>query len=427
MELRSSSQRKKRMYADRTKDFISELPQDIVECILLRLPIKETVRTSILSQKWRYKWTTLREIVFTEQSMVLANGKPTTNNFANIYHVLINHTGPIKKFGARFSLFKRINQFNLDLWVSLLKEKGIQEIILEFMKGKFCVAPSRLFSCERLTYLKLYGCMVKLPCPFSGLRSLNRLDLDCFDVTNAEFNRLLSGCSVLETLTLIDFDIDYLTFDIPSLRFLYVDGKFKSISFGSATHISWLRIRLLGNANGHLNQDNCCNLITILGCQTSIEKLVLQNHIMKFLSVGNIPTKFPTMFDCLKEISLTVNFKDLDEVSVVLCLLRSSPIFEHLKITVWLKRLGRQRNADDFWTAQNQIDSMDQLRFVCIDEFFGGESELQFIKYVLGKSPALEKMIIYPRKKVCSKGPKMFEQLRQYHRASVKAELVICS
>ncbi|KAF5205056.1 F-box/FBD/LRR-repeat protein [Thalictrum thalictroides] len=429
MELQSGSQCKKRMDPGRMEDIISELPQNIVECILLGLPIKEAVRTSILSQKWRYNWTTLPEIVFDEQSMVLANGKPPNNNFVNIYHVLIHHKGTIQKFSVRFPHFKRINSSNLDLWVLLLKEKGIQEIILEFIKGDVCAVPSRLFLCEHLTYLKLSGCMLKLPCPFNGLRSLRRLDLESFEVTNADFHRLLSGCSVLETLILDDFYIDYLKFDIPSLRFLYVDGVFDHICFDNATHMSMLHVRLIvKNDNVHLNQDNGCNLIMILGCLTSIEKLYLHSHFMKFLSVSHIPTRFPIMFDCLKEICLTVNFEDLDEVSGVLCLLRSSPIFGRLQISAWLKKLGRRRSADDFWKAQNQIGCpMDQLQYVMVDQFFGADSELQFIKYVLGKSPTLEKFIIYPRKKVRSKEPKVLEELMQYPRASVKAEVVICS
>ena len=40
-------------------DLISDLPNNIIENILIRLPISDAVETSVLSRKLRYKWVTL--------------------------------------------------------------------------------------------------------------------------------------------------------------------------------------------------------------------------------------------------------------------------------------------------------------------------------------------------------------------------------
>ncbi|WMV15854.1 hypothetical protein MTR67_009239 [Solanum verrucosum] len=40
----------------RTSDIISNLPNDVIDVILMCLPLRDAGRTSILSRKWRYEW-----------------------------------------------------------------------------------------------------------------------------------------------------------------------------------------------------------------------------------------------------------------------------------------------------------------------------------------------------------------------------------
>ncbi|MFS7949310.1 putative F-box domain, leucine-rich repeat domain superfamily, F-box-like domain superfamily [Helianthus anomalus] len=40
------------------------MPDNVVTNILDRLPLQDAVRTSILSRNWRFKWTTISQIVF---------------------------------------------------------------------------------------------------------------------------------------------------------------------------------------------------------------------------------------------------------------------------------------------------------------------------------------------------------------------------
>ncbi|KAI8527431.1 hypothetical protein RHMOL_Rhmol12G0074900 [Rhododendron molle] len=47
-----------------TSDIISNLPSTVTENILKGLPLRDAVRTSVLSSKWRYKWVTLPQMVF---------------------------------------------------------------------------------------------------------------------------------------------------------------------------------------------------------------------------------------------------------------------------------------------------------------------------------------------------------------------------
>ncbi|GJS06286.1 F-box/FBD/LRR-repeat protein-like protein [Tanacetum coccineum] len=56
---------------DSSLDRISNLPSIIIENILCLVPIKEAVRTSILSKDWRYTWTKIPKLVFTEKDMLM--------------------------------------------------------------------------------------------------------------------------------------------------------------------------------------------------------------------------------------------------------------------------------------------------------------------------------------------------------------------
>ena len=59
-----SMSQKKKISHGIDSDIISNLPRKITDEILVRLPIREAVRTCVLSTKWRNKWTTIPELVF---------------------------------------------------------------------------------------------------------------------------------------------------------------------------------------------------------------------------------------------------------------------------------------------------------------------------------------------------------------------------
>lgn len=86
-------------------DDISNLPGVILEDILQRLPIRDSVRTSILSRQWKDKWTTIPYIIFDENSFRRGGKKILTDKFIGIVdQVLKKHRGEIHKFTLGFIL-----------------------------------------------------------------------------------------------------------------------------------------------------------------------------------------------------------------------------------------------------------------------------------------------------------------------------------
>lgn len=82
-------------------DIISNLPSDVIEQILSHLPIRDAVRTSILSRNWRYRWATIRHLVFDNQCV----STQKRISFVNIVdHVLQGRIGPMHKFELSYLL-----------------------------------------------------------------------------------------------------------------------------------------------------------------------------------------------------------------------------------------------------------------------------------------------------------------------------------
>nr|GEV91608.1 hypothetical protein [Tanacetum cinerariifolium] len=83
-------------------DTISNLPLPIIENILCILPIKEAVRTSILSRNWRYNWTGIPKLVFDKDTF------DKRNIVAAIRQVLFLHRGPIFEFSVSMDSFTNV-------------------------------------------------------------------------------------------------------------------------------------------------------------------------------------------------------------------------------------------------------------------------------------------------------------------------------
>lgn len=105
---------------DRSLDPFNDIPSSIIEHILCLVPIKDAVRTSILSRNWRYRWTKIPELEFNLEDMVdedelekqlFADWSSERKElmmrckqFYAIHQVLCMHRGPILDF--RFGMYE---------------------------------------------------------------------------------------------------------------------------------------------------------------------------------------------------------------------------------------------------------------------------------------------------------------------------------
>ncbi|MCD7461295.1 hypothetical protein HAX54_045832, partial [Datura stramonium] len=172
----------------------SNLPENVIDEILLCLPFKDAVRTSILSKKWRYNWCklpvlTLDEPVWKSKKGVTFRPSKITQI---ISHILILHTGPITKFILCVASWTSCP--NIDDLIYFLSRNGIQHLVLTLPSmDNLYKLPSSLFTCLQLRHLTLENCLVFLPPDFRGFDRLISLKLCDVTISNEFLESLISG------------------------------------------------------------------------------------------------------------------------------------------------------------------------------------------------------------------------------------------
>ncbi|KAF3943115.1 hypothetical protein CMV_030293 [Castanea mollissima] len=311
-------------------DRISNLPWDVLDTILVHIPLKEAVRTSILSS-------------------------------------------PIKSW-----------------WPN----KGIKELILkEFDSIKRFKLPSEVFSCPQLSCLELYGCIIMLSPTFRGLNSLISLNLSHIYISSDTLENLIVNCPVLERLTLINIDHSTV-FRISNLnlKYLKIDSKFEDICLKNVPLLSTVDIRLRVNPQ-HSDQGKACNLARVIGCLYSINKLILSSNFLEFLAYNDVPERLPALLNHLLTLDLRDARLDSPKVvKVLLSILCSSPSLEELIISV--SPLCRFSFLDFQRAHCLVDLYFNKLKVVKIRGLLSTNPECEFIKFILAHSPVLETITI---------------------------------
>lgn len=114
-------------------DRISTLPQDIIEKIQTLMPMRDALRTSILSKKWRYSWASIKKLVFDENVVNVYSDKEEIDKYKlvnAILHVLLLHKGPILEFVVCMADTYIFNEFN-QIILHLSRRNNLKIFIFE--------------------------------------------------------------------------------------------------------------------------------------------------------------------------------------------------------------------------------------------------------------------------------------------------------
>ncbi|KAK1375082.1 F-box/FBD/LRR-repeat protein [Heracleum sosnowskyi] len=345
------------------KDNISDLPQNIIEKILTKIPIRDAVKTSILSKKWRYQWTTMTQLVFGE----IPNGtyderKTAEKKLANFMtQFLLLHDGPIHKFKVTSSYLTVST--HIDQWLRVISRKDVEELLI----GKYwnCPdtirTPSHIFLCQQLTRLKLCKFEVKPPLKFQGFPCLKYLNLRDCTVALEVIENLISGCPLLEKFKFENSDGLALSVRAPNLKYLCLDGNFRDVYLEHTPSL------------------------------VSLSLLFFKDW------EDSILVKVPVTYDSIKVIELGgINFEVMNAVLFALQLILQSPNLQELRIIEASSRAHHQAADSDFWEKQCPTDfTFKHLKVVKMMDV-SNEHEIKFLKFVLERSPLLETMSVSP-------------------------------
>ncbi|XP_059315969.1 F-box/FBD/LRR-repeat protein At1g13570-like [Lycium ferocissimum] len=255
-------------------DVLSSFPENVIDDILICLPLRDAVRTSILSTKWRYKWCRIPHLKLDQTLWGTTKDLiPLTIKFTDIiYHLLTSHAGPISKF--ILSIHDLGDCPKIDKLIYYLSKNGIQHLDLTFSYYNQYKLPSSVFTCLQLMHLSLQYCSIQLtPRAFKGFDRLISLELCSITISSKFLESLISNCPLLDQLGLNhNVYSDVIEINAPMLRAFDFAEAEGSICLKSVPHLAKLS---LCHKNYHVGTRNCFESFYYL------EHLELIGHSLK--------------------------------------------------------------------------------------------------------------------------------------------------
>ncbi|XP_055828526.1 F-box/FBD/LRR-repeat protein At1g13570-like [Solanum dulcamara] len=394
---------------------ITDLPENVINAILMPLPLRDAVRTSILSKKWRYKWCKLPHLTLDDELWKTTDNllSPSIKFTTIMYNILTLHPGPITQFTLSMSKLKKYPK--ICSLIHFLSRKGIQHLVLQFSEWNRLKLPSSFFTCLQLSHLTLQNCQICPPPAFVGFNRLISLELCHVSVSSRSLESLISSSPLLEKLVLKFFDsMNHLEIRAPKLRSFDFLGCIKYLSLKNTPHLAKLSI-FCGEC---FEESEKCDLDKFFQSHLALEHLHLDYGSFQFLAAV-VPRRLSCTLNNLKR--LYVSMDELADLSCALCLIRSSPCLQHLEMEVSIESDNKVHEA----SASFSDVTLNYLNTVKVVGIIGTKLDMMLIKLLLANSPMLVKMIIEPDLQWVDdeKGVKILADLTTFQRASGKAEV----
>ncbi|KAL6182708.1 hypothetical protein ACLB2K_044121 [Fragaria x ananassa] len=387
---RKETENKKRKKLELDK--LSNLPSDVTEQILSYLPIKEAVRTSVLSSNWRHKWATLRRLVFDDRT---ANRNISIQRV--IDHVLLLHEGPIDTF--KFSTKNYLENCEFDRWILYLSRFSVKEFILERRSSfnKYNIS-SYLFSCKDLTHLGLRNCWINPPSNVKGFAMLKNLDIRNVRVAKDVLEKIIVGSPLLERMILCDLvSVGVLKVDAPNLQFLKVVGVSEEIKLQNVPNLVDVSIGQTRIDHNEASRRSCSKLLQYFLSLPGIQRLTIEGCLLEQCDINSfpLPTELPELLSCLNFLSVSMRLNRLEDILVATLLLRSSPALQVLEIEVRQESKSNAKKQVTDWLNNNRlIWEFTKLRRLKVTGFSCVTGEVNFLDYLFSSFPALQELEI---------------------------------
>ncbi|KAL5728078.1 hypothetical protein ACHQM5_001201 [Ranunculus cassubicifolius] len=400
-------------------DRISSLPKEVIGEILILLPIRDAIKTSLLSSNWRYKWNSMPQLVFNRDSMLSTKNSDLVK-FVDC--VLLLHNGVISEF--KLVKFLDICCSDVERWMVVLSKKGLQHLVLSFKKeGEFYKAPTCLFNCEKLRTLSLDRCELRVPSQFRGMSYLTNLEFRYVRLTNETFEKLVLELPFLGTLKLVRCKpLDRINVRAQNLKAVHIYDFITSINFHNSPNIVNLYMRP-GMSRTQSLDDILYGLDELQFVDLTYPRIKLN------FAPDAAWVELHAIYHRLTCAVFRINFRDPSQILSVIFLCRRSPCLEKLKIVDTANFSFGITFKEPFWDARlRKEDVFHHLKSVRLDGFRGTELELGLAQFILMNALVLETLDIswkHVMLKDCEK-LRAVVKITQFERASSKAKVIFC-
>ncbi|XP_066160014.1 F-box/FBD/LRR-repeat protein At1g13570 [Oryza sativa Japonica Group] len=379
---------------------IPELPWELQDAILARLPLRDAARSSVLSSSWGRSWRHLGELDFVSSpppaaaSLPVAAATAVACDKAAIDAILLHqHPGPVQRVRLRVTdeLLPGV-----PAWMASLSEKGIQSLDLT-VRAMYRPPPHpmhrSIFACRALRRLSLGRfALPAAPEHFAGFPALATLSLTGTAFRNArDLEALVAMSPRLEELRMccIAVDVDCrehggdgrrkVRMVSSSLRFLRIDGM-GNVEFVGA------RLPRVSQADfAQASYPSAPNLLSAM--VTSLETLDYYYYALP-LSPTKLLKGLPSSYKNLKRLKVHLDFNHAPPILSTLNFLRTAPNLTQLVI---------QDFTDDSYAqspyplaAELYGNLCPSLLFLQMSYVTSQNNEMDFIRLILSKARMLQ-------------------------------------
>ncbi|KAL5699531.1 hypothetical protein ACHQM5_030417 [Ranunculus cassubicifolius] len=389
-------------------DRISNLPKEVTDEILMCLPIRDAVKTSLLSTNWRYRWSSMPNLVF-QNLDIGEQQRDKLVNFVN--QALLLHNGTVSLF--KLDNFLEYGCSDVDRWIVVLSRKMLNHLFLKFNQTENPYrVPGSLFSCQFLKSLTLEFCEIRLPPQLEKLGCLTVLELKYVILTSDTLETLVVKMPLLRVLKVCQCKpLTHFNIDAPKLKTVFIAGLYRSVKFRKTPKVTSAKF-----------------FVTSLMTQSIDEVLegldALQSVVVYIFPIGAAPERLNVTYHHLKVIQIFLDFEFSKGIMGLLCLLRSSPILQSIDMKAICRKSSVHLDDENIWEA-HEADIFHHLKDVRFCKFKGLQHELKLTKFILSKAVVLETLCIIWDQSVLADGKLMLVvNMMQFQRASSKAKVI---
>ncbi|KAJ1691741.1 hypothetical protein LUZ63_015896 [Rhynchospora breviuscula] len=387
-------------------DLISNLPDCLLSSILSFLRIRDAIRTSVLSSRWRDLWK-LNPLHF-DDIIIKFEKQDSYRNWLKIHQAVSRiafiHPGPIHCFrisqskGIAFLTNKEMRAFHceVDNLMKILMRKGIRELALRFgYRGELQFRlPSSLLQCQTLCKVSLSDCFFP-PSPIvnSSFPNLRELTLDFVFLWDHHLNCLLKSCAQLEVLQLINCSgLQYVRLNCAKLQNFTIhlgsDSHPKEVIIEDAPELRSLRLGEQMVRHTRISVQHVQKL-EVLGFFSMNGSMQIGNTFSKPYNQPQISVNASMELHTVKKLAILVGFDTT--FSLLSDVLRCFPCLETLDIK------GSFYPASDvgFWEQQAPFGFFERhLKSITMIEFVGPGADMEFAKYFVQHGQVLERITL---------------------------------
>ncbi|KAK1367650.1 hypothetical protein POM88_033742 [Heracleum sosnowskyi] len=313
-------------------DRITNLPQELLYCILERLSVRDAARTSVLSKQWRRKWGMKNNLVLDNLFFSQLTSKKDKDTHQSAFSravemITLVHQGPL--FNFHLYIPPKLDHCTISRWLQHFLNKRIRVLEITFSEKNAYEIP--LFACEGLVELKLTTCVLT-PLPklrsFANLIRVTLVDISfCADISfGSQLKELfLHSCTGIQHLGCQFTNDNHLT----NLHL----RKSEQIEWQWLERTKQLKVLSLALTTVNPNMRMPVNLIKLLGNTPTIRELFLSGYTVEVLGpFHSILKGLAPQIEILKLIG--IGFHNVCQISNSLSLIRCLPNLQSLQIVL---------------------------------------------------------------------------------------------